>query len=181
MSGGEMVMRRSGDRLLPVTERDREILLEIPDGIDLFVKTSRPRSPRQHRLFMALLQLVVDNHPHYTRPEQLLEWLKVRLGYVDETVWHDGKVWFKTQSISFASMGQDKFRQFFSLSVDAITKEVIPDLDMDALLAEVSAIMGENVRQYVVNKPVDAERDRHSSRDGEKRGDSLEDSHSTGE
>lgn len=167
MSGGEMVMRRSGDRLLPVTERDREILLEIPDGIDLFVKTSRPRSPRQHRLFMALLQLVVDNHPHYTRPEQLLEWLKVRLGYVDETVWHDGKVWFKTQSISFASMGQDKFRQFFTLSVDAITQEVIPELDMDALLDEVSEMMGENVRKYVNANSVDASRDRQGSRTGE--------------
>ena len=167
MSGGEMVMRRSGDRLLPVTERDREILLEIPDGIDLFVKTSRPRSPRQHRLFMALLQLVVDNHPHYTRPEQLLEWLKVRLGYVDETVWHDGQVWFKTQSISFASMGQDKFRQFFTLSVDAITKEVIPELDMDVLLNEVSEMMGENVRKYVNASPVDATGNRQGSRDGE--------------
>lgn len=181
MSGGEMVMRRSGDRLLPVTERDREMLLEIPDGMDLFVKASRPRSPRQHRLFMALLQLVVDNHPHYTRPEQLLEWLKVRLGYVDETVWHDGRVWFKTQSISFASMGQDKFKQFFTLSVDAITKEVIPELDMDALLAEVSAIMGENVRKYVVSKPLDTERNRHSGGDGEERGDSLSSLRPTGE
>lgn len=162
-----MVMRRSGDRLVPVTERDREILLEIPEGADLFVKTSRPRSPRQHRLFMALLQLVVDNHPHYTRPEQLLEWLKVRLGYVDETVWHDGQVWFKTQSISFASMGQDKFRQFFTLSVDAITKEVIPELDMDVLLNEVSEMMGENVRKYVNANTVDSNRDRQSGRDGE--------------
>ena len=181
MSGGEMVMRRSGDKLLPVTERDREMLLEIPDGMDLFVKASRPRSPRQHRLFMALLQLVVDNHPHYTRPEQLLEWLKVRLGYVDETVWHDGRVWFKTQSISFASMGQDRFKQFFTLSVDAITKEVIPELDMDALLAEVSAIMGENVRKYVVSKPLDTERNRHSGGDGEERGDSLSSFRQTGE
>jgi hypothetical protein len=115
---------------------------------------------------MALLQLVVDNHPHYTRPEQLLEWLKVRLGYVDETVWHDGQVWFKTQSISFASMGQDKFRQFFTLSVDAITKEVIPELDMDVLLNEVSEMMGENVRKYVANS-VDSSRDRQGGRDGE--------------
>jgi hypothetical protein len=181
MSGGEMVMRRSGDKLLPVTERDREMLLEIPDGMDLFVKASRPRSPRQHRLFMALLQLVVDNHPHYTRPEQLLEWLKVRLGYVDETVWHDGRVWFKTQSISFASMGQDKFKQFFTLSVDAITKEVSPELDMDALLAEVSAIMAENVRKYVVSKPLDTERNRHSGGDGEERGDSFSGLRPTGE
>lgn len=180
MSGDMIIMRRRGDKLEPVTEVDRELLLVIPDGADLTVRVSRSRSPRQHRLFWALLQLVVDNHEYYKRPEQLVEWIKVRLGYVDETKWHDGRVWFKTKSISFAAMGQDQFKQFFTMAVDLIVNEVIEGMDRDALLAEVSAIMGENVRQYVVNKPMDAERDRHSSRDGEKRGDSLEDSHSTG-
>jgi hypothetical protein len=48
-----IIMRRNGDRLVPVTERDREILLEIPENADLTVKTSRTRSPRQHRLNFA--------------------------------------------------------------------------------------------------------------------------------
>lgn len=170
MSGGEMVMRRSGDRLVPVTERDREILLEIPEGADLFVKTSRPRSPRQHRLFWALLQLVVDNHDYYKRPDQLLEWLKVRLGYVDQTVWHDDQVWWKTKSISFASMGQDEFRKFFSQSVDVIVTEVIEGLDRDALLHEVSQMMGENVeKHYVATGSLDHRRDQQSCGDAQER------------
>lgn len=170
MSGGEMVMRRKGDRLVAVTEHDREILLGIPEGTDLFVKTSRPRSPRQHRLFWALLQLVVDNHDYYKRPDQLLEWLKVRLGYVDQTVWHDSQVWWKTKSISFASMGQDEFCKFFSLAVDVIITEVIEGLDRDALLHELSQMMGENVeKHYVGASSVDHRGDQQSRGNAEER------------
>jgi len=159
MSGSAIIMRRKGARLEPVTEVDRELLLDIPEGADLTVKVSRSRSPRQHRLFWALLQLVVDNHEYYQRPEQLLEWMKVRLGYVDETVWHDGQVWFKTRSISFAAMGQDQFKEFFTRAVDVITTDVIPEMDKEALFNEVSAMMGENMRAYYVNaKPVDDRR-----------------------
>lgn len=160
MSGDAIIMRRKLAILEPVTEIDREMLLDIPEGADLTVRVSRSRSPRQHRLFWALLQLVVDNHDHYKRPEQLLEWLKVRLGYVDETVWHDGQVWFKTKSISFASMGQDQFRKFFSMAVDLIVTEVIIGMDMSALLTEVSAMMGEDARKYYAPNTVDDRRDK---------------------
>lgn len=181
MSGDAIIMRRKGAKLEPVTEVDREMLLDIPEGADLTVRVSRSRSPKQHRLFWALLQLVVDNHEYYKRPEQLVEWIKVRLGYVDETRWHDGQVWFKTKSISFAAMGQDQFKQFFTMAVDLIVNEVIEGMDKDALIAEVSAIMGENVRQYVNNKSVDTARDRHSGGDGEERGDSLSGRRSAGQ
>jgi len=178
MSGDAIIMRRKGAKLEPVTEVDRELLLDIPEGADLTVRVSRSRSPKQHRLFWALLQLVVDNHDYYKRPEQLLEWIKVRLGYVEETVWHDGQVWFKTKSISFAAMGQDQFKQFFTMAVDLIVTEVIADMDRDALLAEVSAIMGENVGQYVNAKSVDPARDRHGDRVGEAGAKSQRDSRS---
>ena len=158
-----IIMRRNGDRLVPVTERDREILLEIPENADLTVKTSRTRSPRQHRLYFALLHLVVDNHPYYDRPDQLLEWLKVRLGYVEETTWHDGQVWFKTKSISFYAMGQDEFRKFFSLSVRVITEEVLIGMGIDDLLREVSAMIGTDARTSYEANVLDDSRNKQSS------------------
>lgn len=161
MGGDAIIMRRKAAKLEPVTEVDRELLLDIPEGADLSVRVSRPRSPRQHRLFWALLQVVVDNHEYYQRPDQLLEWLKVRLGYVDETVWHDGQVWFKTKSISFAAMGQDQFRKFFTDVLDAIVSEVIEGMDRDALLSEISAMLGEDIRGCDA-KSVDKGRDKQS-------------------
>ena len=93
------MLRRSGDRLVPVTEWDREQLLEYPEARDLTVRISRTRSAKQHRLFWALMQKSVENHPYYLRPEQLVEWLKIRLGYVEEIMFHDGQMLTKVSSI----------------------------------------------------------------------------------
>ena len=122
MSIPTLIMRRSGDKLVPVTEWDREHLLEIPEGKDLSVKTSRSRSSKQHRLFWSLMKIVVDNHPYYLRPEQLVEWLKVRLGYVEEVMFHDGGMMTKVSSISFSSMGQDDFQKFLTAKLTQAPK-----------------------------------------------------------
>jgi hypothetical protein len=142
MSNDFLIMRRHGEKLLPVTEWDREHLLDIPEGRDLTVKITRTRSPKQHRLFWSLLAKVVENHPYYTNPEQLLTWLKIRLGWVDAVMMHDGNIWSQTRSISFHSMGQDDFRKFFNQCVDVIVAEVIPETDKDALLDEVFSMLG---------------------------------------
>lgn len=143
MSSDTIIMRRSGDRLVPVAEWERERLLEIPEGRDLTVKISRTRSPQQHRLFWGLMQLVVENHPYYVRAEQLVEWLKIRLGYVEEVMFHDGKLLTKVSSISFGAMGQDDFRKFFALALDVITTEVIPDTSRDDLIRELNTMLGD--------------------------------------
>ena len=141
----ELILRRSGDRLIPVTEWDRESLLEIPEGKDLTVKVSRTRSAKQHRLFWALMQKVVDNHPYYLRAEQLVEWLKIRLGYVEEIMFHDGQLLTKVSSISFGSMGQDDFRKFFDLVLHVITTEVLPEVRENDLVRELEEMLGEKI------------------------------------
>lgn len=140
-----IIMRRHGDKLVPVAEWERERLLEIPEGRDLTVKVSRTRSPKQHRLFWALMQKVVDNHPYYVRAEQLVEWLKIRLGYVEEVMFHDGQMLTKVSSISFGTMGQDAFQKFFNLALDVITTEVLPETSKEDLLREVEQMLGEKI------------------------------------
>ena len=134
--------------MVPVTEWDRDRLLDVPEGKDLSIKISRTRSARQHRLFWALMQIVVDNHPFYIRGEQLVEWLKVRLGYVDEIMFHDGSMMTKVSSISFTSMGQDEFQKFFNLALHVIITEVVP-VSREQLLDQLEAVMGEKVESWV--------------------------------
>jgi hypothetical protein len=144
-------MRRHGDRLVPVAEWERERLMEIPEGRDLTVKITRTRSAKQHRLFWALMQKVVDNHPYYVRAEQLVEWMKIRLGYVEEIMFHDGQMMTKVSSISFGSMGQDAFQKFFNMALDIITTEVLPETDREDLLREVEQMLGEKI-QWITEK-----------------------------
>ena len=143
-----IIVRRNGDKLVPVTEWDRDRLLDVPEGKDLSIKISRTRSAKQHRLFWALMQIVVDNHPFYIRGEQLVEWLKIRLGYVDEIMFHDGNMMTKVSSISFTSMGQDDFQKFFNLALHVIITEVMP-ISKDQLLSQLEAMIGEKVESWV--------------------------------
>ena len=140
-----IIMRRHGDKLVPVAEWERERLLEIPEGRDLTVKITRTRSARQHRLFWALMQLVVINHPYYVRAEQLVEWLKIRLGYVEEVMFHDGQMLTKVSSISFGTMGQDAFQKFFNMALDIVTTEVLAGTSRDDLLKELEEMLGEKI------------------------------------
>ena len=142
MSVGTVYVRRSGDKLVPITEWDREQILEIPEGKDLSIKVSRTRSARQHRLFWSLMQIVVDNHPVYLRPEQLVEWLKLRLGYVEEVMFHNGEMMTKLSSISFSSMGQAEFQEFFNKALYVIATEVSQTSE-ESLIAELERVLGE--------------------------------------
>lgn len=135
-------MRRKGNTLVPCSLMDEEALMEFPADKDLVAQLHRPRSTKQHRFFMGLLRLVCDNSDFYRRPEQLLLWLKVRLGYVEEVRFHDDKVHWVARSISFNSMKQDEFRRFFDDSVDLIVSEVLPQMDKNALITEVEHMLG---------------------------------------
>ena len=141
-------VRRSGDKLVPITEWDREQLLDVPEGKDLSIKLTRTRSAKQHRLFWSLMQIVVDNHPYYLRPEQMVEWLKLRLGYVEEVMFNNGDMMTKLSSISFSSMGQSEFQDFFNKSLYVITTEVTP-ISRQELISELETILGEKVESWV--------------------------------
>jgi hypothetical protein len=95
------------------------------------------------------MKIVVDNHPYYLRPEQLVEWLKVRLGYVEEIMFHDCSAMMKVSSISFSSMGQDDFQNFFNLALHVIITEVAP-IGREQLLKEVEDVLGEKMESWVI-------------------------------
>jgi Protein of unknown function (DUF1367) len=140
-----IIMRRDGNKLYPVSQVDEEALEEIPQGKDVTVTIARARSNKHHRFFMALLKKICENHPDYKRADQLLLWLKVRLGYVEEIRFHGDQVWWVAKSISFNSMGQDDFQKFFDASMDVISAEVIPGINQYELLHEVEQMLGFNI------------------------------------
>ena len=137
-----VIMRRQGPKLVPVSQVDENALEGFPEGKDLNVTVARNRSPRQHRFFWALLQKVCENHDTYRRAEQLLLWLKIRLGYVEEVKFHNGEMWWTAQSISFGAMDQIEFKSFFNAALDVIASEVIPGLNSDELIYQVEEMLG---------------------------------------
>jgi hypothetical protein len=137
----EIYMRRRGFKLEPITPYDEEALYKFAEGCDLTVTIKRPRSNKQHRFFWGLLQKVCENHDVYRQADQLLLWLKVRMGYVEEVRFHNEKVWWVAKSTNYNSMPQDEFRKFFDEALDIIVTEVIPDLNKEELVREVENML----------------------------------------
>jgi len=140
--GEVFTMRRRGMKLECVTPYEEDLLSELPEGKDLTVTITRQRSQRQHRFFWALITKVAENHETYRRPEQLLLWIKIRLGYVEEVKFHNDEVWWTAKSISFNAMDQGEFLTFFNAALDVICVEVIPNLDKKTLVFEVEQMLG---------------------------------------
>jgi len=135
-------MRRAGGKLVPCAMVDEEALLNMPEDKDLTVKITRPRSNKHHRFFWAFLNKVCENHDTYSKPDQLLLWLKVRLGYVEEVKFHNEEVFWVAKSTSFGSMDQNEFKKFFDEAVDLVVKEVLPGVTKSDLVREVEEMVG---------------------------------------
>ena len=149
-----LYVRRKGRSLVPCAQVDEEMLMSFPEGKYISAALTRPRSSKQHRLFWALLLQVCNNSDYYKKPEQLLLWMKIRLGYVEAVKFHGDQVWWVAKSISFNSMGQDEFRKFFNDAVDLICTEVMAGTDPNALINEVELSSGINANKMKVHHGV---------------------------
>jgi hypothetical protein len=58
---------------------------------------------------------------------------KLKSGHFDTVVSHKGEAVYIPKSINFASMGEDKFKEFFSKAID-ICLEFTPEQDMNSIL-----------------------------------------------
>lgn len=114
--------------LTPVTDDDRALLRRLKQGEVIEVEWRRPRNPRFHRKFFALVNMAYSHSDSPSR-ECFLDTLKILAGHYDNVVLPDGKVWMRPKSISFANMSEDEFDAFYSACLDAILQHIMPGAD----------------------------------------------------
>ena len=113
----------------------------MKDGLSYLVNVHRPRNIQHHRKLFALLNLVQDSTEKWATVETLLEDLKLATGLFETRVSAlTGMPYPVPKSISFASMSQDEFEQWFDRAVDLISKQVL-DMDRAELLGEIEDIL----------------------------------------
>ena len=138
----ELIVERSFNGLVAVTARDAEIMSEIPLGKQLTALLSLKRSQRQNRFYWCLLGKVVANHPFYRRSEPLHLWLKTRLGYVEEIIFHDGQIEMRATSTAMDKMDGLEMRKFMDAAIDVLCTEVLPGIRRGDMLREVERMLG---------------------------------------
>ncbi|HEY8354554.1 MAG TPA: DUF1367 family protein, partial [Methylophilaceae bacterium] len=93
------------------------------------------------RKLFALLNLVKDNTDRWPTVETLLDDLKVATGLFETRINAvTGLPYVVARSISFASMSQDEFEEWFNRAVDVICREVLV-MERGELMAEIEDIL----------------------------------------
>ena len=135
-------MKRKGGALVPSDAKSEELLMKVPEGREVLVRTVTARNVKQHRLLWVVAGLVADNSLDYEDAEHVVEDLKIRTGNTIKRAYYLPElgqfVWrVQGKSIAFQSMTQEEFAEFFRDAVSVITVDMLPGVEPEQIRAEV--------------------------------------------
>jgi hypothetical protein len=99
---------------------DYEKLKRIKVGDVLECEIKKPRNYKFHKKFFALIEMVYQNQEIYVNKDELREDLTIEAGYFTERVDMYGELKKRAVSISFASMSEYDFEQYYSAVIQVI-------------------------------------------------------------
>lgn len=104
-----------------------ELLEKLPDGKEVLLTIRRARNVRHHKLLWAMLRKVVENTDgQWPNENALLDELKLATGLAEVRVnLLTGNPYAVPGSISFASMDQTKFKEWFDQATHLLATKVL--------------------------------------------------------
>jgi hypothetical protein len=103
-------------------ESDFEKLKKIKAGEFIECEIKKKRNIKFHRKFFALINLVYQNQETYNNIDHLRNDLTIASGYYTQRTNLQGEVITEPKSISFASMDEHSFSEYYNKVLDAIVK-----------------------------------------------------------
>lgn len=103
-------------------DSDYDKLKKIKHGEPYEFEFKNVRNPKFHRLYFALLNMVFQNQERYNNLDHLRRDLTIEAGYYDLRVDIHGCEVKEPKSISFASMDETEFREYYNAVLDTIVK-----------------------------------------------------------
>jgi hypothetical protein len=125
---------RKGGGFYPVDDEGRDILNSVPEGKEIMGEFAPRRNVGQHRLFFALIKILVDNDV-FENTESALLALKIATGEWDTFINGDGKVFYVPRSLAFESMDGARFKRFFDRALHVILTKYMHGSD-EAMLRQ---------------------------------------------
>tara|TARA_B100001250_G_scaffold178716_1_gene153599 strand:+ start:455 stop:877 length:423 start_codon:yes stop_codon:yes gene_type:complete len=125
--------------LVPSLPEDEEKMKGWTNEEIIEVNVRKPRNPKFHRKFFALVGLVFANQEKYTNREDLLVELKIRTGHYKEHINYEGLTIYIPKSISFEKMDELEFEKFYNKVIDVVLQNFmkVDRNEMDRLIEEV--------------------------------------------
>ncbi len=107
------------NKLLPEYNSDHDKLKQIRPGVTYSVEIKQPRNLQFHRKFFSLLNLVYDNQEHFNNLDEMRAWLTMKAGFYKRVSTPTGEM-YQPKSISFASMDDLQFNEFYNSVLDVV-------------------------------------------------------------
>jgi len=117
-------LEKHGEVLIPSLPDDELALKSIKRGQIVEIELKRPRNAKFHKKFFALIGIVLEN-TEYDTSEQILHLIKLKLGYYETIINTNGKVIYIPKSISFSSMDNDDFNNFYNKAVNIVLRDFL--------------------------------------------------------
>lgn len=127
----EIAMKREGGHLVPATAYDADQLARLTAGKTVvMVSLHQERNPEHHKKLWALARVVADNCDDFIDAQDAVEWAKLQIPSMRrQYVFNDGKLVLSTKSISFASMDQLAFRNFYDRACALWSEKIGTDVE----------------------------------------------------
>ena len=107
------------DGLHPLRNSDSEQLSKLKLHNEYKFVVTQPRNVGHHRKFFALINMAYDNQEKFNSVDDFRAWCTIKAGYY-RRIETPGNDLYLPESISFASMDQTKFEEFYYKFMDVI-------------------------------------------------------------
>lgn len=119
----KIICRNTISGLVPLYPSDYDEKRKLKIGQEYQVEVTNPRNYEYHKKFFALLSLGHENTSLDMPFDVYRQYMTVKAGYF--TAYQTPKgVYYDPDSISFASMSQDKFEELYSRVLDKIIEDI---------------------------------------------------------
>lgn len=136
---------RKGDGMFPLDDDGLAMVRAVQPGKAVMGEFKGARNPRQHRLFFALMKVLVDNTPaEWFMGDTEIARRAILTDTREFTLWvHPitGEVRQELNSMKYESMTQEHFNRFFNRALYVICNDYLKGADMDAVRQEVYAMV----------------------------------------
>jgi hypothetical protein len=122
----EVLPRREGSRLVAADSLSAESIASIKKDETVTALIRRPRHPRHHAKLFVLLNAVFEQQITFATLLQLLGAIKRSTGLFDTGITIDKIPYVVPNSISFASMCQSEFEQWYEKTVNVVLTKILP-------------------------------------------------------
>jgi len=118
---------RIKEGLAPIDDESVKAIKKLSLGTEIFCEFKPRRNMKFHKKYFALLNAVLINQEHYKSVDNIHEAVKYRAGYYETIISLYGDSFIKTKSISFHTLDNNEFEDFYNIAIDVCVELVGED------------------------------------------------------